>query len=102
MTPARRAFGQTKITATAPTVADPAAQLTLDGSAEPLPAESATAHLIVDSAAFRRAGGQAVEDLQTLLRAAITRKGGDPDRVVWTAEPIGPQIELAAVNGRTL
>lgn len=59
-------------------------------------------HLVVDSAAFRNADAQAVEDLQTLLRATIRRRGGDPGAVVFSAEPVGPQIELAAVDGRTL
>lgn len=98
----RKSFGQTKITATAPKVDGPASQLTLDGGAEPLPEDHAIAHLVVDTAAFKRSSVQGLEDIQTLLRAAIAKRGGDPSRIVWTAEPIGPQIELATINGRTL
>lgn len=83
----RRAIGQTKITASVPSADE----------TRPI-----VAHLVVDSAAFRNARPEAIADLQTLLRAVIVRRGGDPDRIVWSAEPVGPQIELAAVNGRKL
>lgn len=88
-----RTFGQTRISATAPAPipGDP-----------PLFDQEVSAHLVVETRALRRAEPQAFADLQTLLRASIIRKGGDPERITWTAEPVGPQIELAAVNGRTL
>lgn len=66
MTATPKSYGQTKITATAPKAGAPAAQLTLDGGAEPLAETHATAFLMVDTSAFRKAGAQALEDLQTL------------------------------------
>lgn len=95
---ARRPIGQTKITATAPLRAEELQRRPIKGS----DVQPAVAHLVVDSDAFAKASPEAIADLQTLLRAVIIRRGGDTDRIVYTAEPVGPQIKLAAVNGRKL
>lgn len=92
----RRAVGQTKIMATAPLAEE---VQRFDGRD---PGLSVTVHLVVDSAVYRKAEPRAHADLQTLMTAAVRRRGGDPEKIVWSAEPIGPQIELATVNGRTL
>lgn len=89
----RPGVNQTKIQATAPRVDH------LPGITTP---EVVETFLVVDSGAFAKASAEAIADLQVLLRAVIRKRGGDPEAITWSAEPIGPQVRLAAVDGRRL
>lgn len=89
MTPAKTGHGQTRLIAQAPKLGDP-----LGGNA--------TATVVVDSTKFAEASPVALQGLEDLLLASIRARGGDPAAVTYTAEPIGPQIRLVAVNGARL
>lgn len=70
---------------------------TADGPAGPV-----TASCMVNSAQLRKATAEGLLGLHDLLAATIRRRGGDPETLELTAEPVGPQIELVAVNGARL
>lgn len=81
-------MNQTRITATAP----------IPGTRGHL----ARSTVMVSTPKLREASPEAILGLTDLLKAAIRKRGGDPDQITLEAEPIGPQLELVAVDGRRL
>lgn len=78
-------MNQTRLTATAPSPGGPV-----------------QATVIVDSVQLERATREAWDSLAGLVGSVILRKGGDRSAITWTAEPVGPQVRLVAVNGSLL
>jgi hypothetical protein len=75
-------MNQTRVTATTP-----------DGT---------TAALTVDTGQLANASPAAWDNLETLIRSVLRRKGADPDLAEWSAQPIGPQVRLVTLNGAVL
>lgn len=85
-------MNQLKVTATAPARA---CTFLIDG--EPL--EVVSKFIVVDSTAFAEAHPAGLETVVGYVRTAIELAGGDPDRIVWSAEPVGPQLRLVPTDG---
>ncbi len=83
-------MNQTRLLATAPT-----------DHARP-PGPSVTAAVIVDSGQLQTASFDAWRDLTVLVGSVIRKKGGDVQAIEWSAEPVGPQVRLVALNGARL
>lgn len=67
--------------------------------------DGVTASVVVDTDKLRTATWEAYDGLTRLLAGVIRKKTGqlaDPSAWTWSAEPVGPQLRLVAVNGAVL
>jgi hypothetical protein len=80
-------MNQTRLTVTAPSLHDPG---------------DVTATVILDSGQALKASPEAWLGITSLLSSAIRKKWGRLDALEWSAEPIGPQVRLASLNGVAL
>lgn len=79
-------MNQTRITATSPNMAG---------------GPDARATVIVSTPKFLEATPVAIDGLCHLLKLALLRRNGsvDPQEITYQAEPVGPQLQLVAVDG---
>lgn len=56
----------------------------------------------VDSTTWERAAPEERAGLRHLLGITLIRRGGDPETAEFSAEPVGPQIRLVAVDGNLI
>lgn len=80
----------------------PALQTRIVANAQDADGEVVTSSVMVNTAKFLSASPEGIEGLCGLLQAAVLTRGGDILRIAYTAEPVGPQIALVAVDGERI